>query len=108
MRGRRWAAAVTAGSPPWSRARGTMVLPSTAMTGTGACRANASVWSGTTKQGKSSVTTRTARSGLRLDEGPVREAEPGRRLAIGLHALEDEAMEPGARPRIVEPQPFVD
>ena len=49
-----------------------------------------------------------ARLGLRLHEGPVGEAESGRRVAVGPHALEDEAVVAGARPRIVEPEPFVD
>jgi len=50
----------------------------------------------------------SARSPLRLHEGPVGETEPGRRLAIGLHALEDEAVVPDAGPRVVKPEPFVD
>ena len=59
MRGRRCAAADTAGPRSDS---GTTEFESTAKTGTATFRARASAWGGTMKQGKSSVTTRHARS----------------------------------------------
>ena len=59
MRGRRCAAADTAGPRSDS---GTTEFESTAKTGTSTFRARASAWGGTMKQGKSSVTTRHARS----------------------------------------------
>ena len=62
MRGRRCAAACT-GAPRF--ASGTIPFESIAKTGTGAARASAADWAGTTKAGKSSVTTRHARSASR-------------------------------------------
>ena len=81
--------------------------------------ARAALCPGTTKQGKSSVTTSAARVRepaeqaacgllLRLHEGPVAEPEGGGGRGVVPHAFEHEAVEPPRGPGVVEAQPLVD
>jgi hypothetical protein len=47
-------------------------------------------------------------AGAALHPGPVGQAEPGRRLRVGLHALQHEAVQARAGPGIAQPQTLVD
>src|SRR5215468_5112850 len=119
MRGRRWAAAPAAVLPSCRRARGTRLLPSTAMMGASARRASPPIWVGDDEAGEvvgnhddgalgEPGDEASALSRLRLDEGPVGETESGGCGEVVAHPFEHETVQAGARPGIVEAKALVD